>query len=60
MNSTLGLSVILFSNFTTAKASNGAAIKIAMSSVINVTTYISALSQVLSIVTTRIYVLTPK
>lgn len=59
LNSTIGISTIFFKNFTTAKASNGAAIKIAMSTPINATSYVSALSQVLSIVASRIYILTP-
>jgi hypothetical protein len=59
LNSTIGISSIFYKNFTTAKASNGAAIKIAMSTPINVTSYVTALSQVLSIVPARIYILTP-
>ena len=59
LNSTIGISSVFFKNFTTAKASNGAAIKIAMTTPINVTSYVTALSQVLSIVPSRIYILTP-
>ena len=59
LNSTIGISTVFFKNFTTAKASNGASIKIAMSTPVNVSSYITALSQVLSIVPSRIYILTP-
>ena len=59
LNSTVGISPIFFNNFTTSKVSNGAAIKIAMTAVVNTTAYINALSQVLRINSSRIYVLTP-
>jgi hypothetical protein len=58
LNSTMGNSKIFFSNFSTAKVSNGAAINIAMSAMINVSAYVSALSQVLRISSGRIYVMT--
>lgn len=44
LNSTVGISPIFFRNFTTSKVNNGAAIKIAMTAVVNTTAYIKALS----------------
>jgi hypothetical protein len=58
LNSTIGISEIFYFNFTTAKLSNGAAITIAMNASINQTAYINALSTVLRIDSSRIYILT--
>lgn len=58
LNSTVGSSPIVFQNFSTDKASNGAAIKLAMSNPINITQLLSALSNVLRIKNGRIGLLT--
>ena len=59
LNSTVGNSDILFLSFKTSKASNAAAIKMAMSAPLaNVTAYTEALSRVLKILPNRIYILT--
>lgn len=60
LNSTLGNSPIYFLNFTTAKISNAAAIRIAMSSPVNESYYIDCFSKVLRINSSRIYILTNK
>lgn len=58
INSTVGNSAIVFQKFTTAKASNGAAIKLAFTATINTTQLISYLSSVLRIQSNRISILT--
>jgi hypothetical protein len=58
LNSTVGFSSIIFSNFTTAKASNGAVIKLAMSSIVNDTSFLTAFSNILRIDSKRIFILT--
>jgi len=58
LNSTVGISSIIFKNFSTGKSSNGAAIKLAMSSMVNNTAFLVAFSNVLRIQSSRISVLT--
>jgi hypothetical protein len=58
LNSTVGSSSLIFSNFTTAKSSNGAAIKLATISVVDKTNLLTSLSNVLRINSNRLYVLT--
>jgi hypothetical protein len=58
LNSTVGNSAIVYQNFSTSKASNGASIKLAFSSPVNVTTLFSVLSNVWRIQLNRIGVLT--
>jgi len=58
LNSTIGNSALFFLSFKTAKISNPAAIKIAMSSLVDSTAYITALSKVLRINPNRIYIKT--
>lgn len=58
LNSTIGNSPIKFLSFKTAKISNPAAIKIAMSALIDSAAYITALSKVLRINPNRIFILT--
>lgn len=58
LNSTVGVSSIVFKNFTTGKASNGAAIKLAMSNVLNEANFLQAFSNVLRIESSRIFILT--
>ena len=58
LNSTIGNSPLIFLSFRTAKISNPAAIKIAMSALVNASTYITSLSKVLRINPNRIFILT--
>lgn len=58
LNSTVGISAILYRNFSTTQASNGASIKMAMSAIVNTTAFLSALSDVWRIKVGRIGVLT--
>ena len=58
LNSTVGISDIVYRNFSTTQASNGAAIKLAMNNLLNTTALLSALSNVWRIQVSRIGVLT--
>lgn len=58
LNSTVGSSSLIFTNFTTSKASNGAAIKLATNSIVDNTYLLTSLSKVLRISTNRLYILT--
>lgn len=60
LNATTGVSSLKILDFKTAKVSNPAAIKLAMSNIIVEADYIIALSKVLRISSDRIYVLTNK
>lgn len=59
LNSTVGNSAIVYRQFSTSKASNGATITLAMSSPINVTSLLAGLSNVWRIQQSRIGLLTP-
>ena len=59
LNSTVGNSAIVYRQFSTSKASNGATITLAMSSPINITTLLTGLSNVWRIQQSRIGLLTP-
>lgn len=58
LNSTVGISTIVYRNFSTTQASNGASIKLAMKNTLNVTAFLSVLSDVWRIKASRIGVLT--
>jgi hypothetical protein len=58
LNSTVGISTTVYQNFSTSNASNGASITLAMSTPVNVTTLLSALSNVWRIQLSRIGLLT--
>lgn len=60
LNSTVGISDLYFLNFSTAKASNAAAIKLAFSDPVNSTLLTESMSLVLRINSSRIYILTNK
>lgn len=58
LNSTVGSSPIKYLNFSTSNATNGASIKLAMSSIVNEAQIVSALSAVWRIQSSRIGILT--
>lgn len=58
LNSTVGISIITYRNFSTTQASNGASIKLAMKNMLDTTVFLSYLSDVWRIKVGRIGVLT--
>lgn len=58
MNSTVGISALYFLNFSTAKVSNAAAIKLALNDTVDNIHLIESISQVLRINSSRVYILT--